>query len=163
MSRAFVKESDGEDAIADRPPRPRGEQPCYITQTGLARLRAEYEQLERDTRQETTGLGADPAVRSKRLRMRELEALFVDAIPIDVGAQRSDDVRFGATVLLGDEAGGEHRFQIVGEDESSPAEGRISWLSPLGRALIGARVGDVVSWARPAGPLELEVLGFSFT
>ena len=70
---------------------------------------------------------------------------------------------FGSTVLLEDEAGKEYRYQIVGSEESDPAKGRISILSPLARALIGKTVGDTVNAQLPAGKKTFEILKANFT
>ncbi|HEY8014642.1 MAG TPA: GreA/GreB family elongation factor, partial [Dongiaceae bacterium] len=61
-----------------------------------------------------------------------------------------------------DEDGTERRFAIVGEDEADPAVGKISWVSPLARALTGAAVGDSVVWKRPAGDKTLEVTAIDY-
>jgi transcription elongation GreA/GreB family factor len=61
-----------------------------------------------------------------------------------------------------DDAGVMHRFMIVGEDEADAARNRISWVSPLAAALLNRRTGDTVIWRRPAGDIELEVLGFHY-
>jgi transcription elongation GreA/GreB family factor len=71
-------------------------------------------------------------------------------------------VHFGATVRAEDAEGRVHRFKIVGEDEADVATGKVSWVSPLAKALIGARVGDTVKWRRPAGEVELEILEISY-
>jgi len=68
-----------------------------------------------------------------------------------------DEVRFGATVDVEDENGKKAAYLIVGPDEASPSDGRISFQSPLGRALMKRKVGDVVSVVRPAGEIELEI------
>ena len=72
------------------------------------------------------------------------------------------DVRFGATVEIEDETGTRHHYHIVGDDEADLATSDISWASPLARALIGARVGDVVTWRRPAGATEVEVMSIRY-
>jgi transcription elongation factor GreB len=71
-------------------------------------------------------------------------------------------VHFGARVKAEDAQGAEHVFSIVGEDETDVARGRVSWQSPLARALIGSRVGDTVTWNRPAGATTLEILGIEY-
>ena len=71
-------------------------------------------------------------------------------------------VTFGSTVKLEDETGKEHRYQIVGSDESEPAKGRISVLSPLARALIGKRMGDTVTAQLPGGNKTFEILEANF-
>jgi transcription elongation GreA/GreB family factor len=67
-------------------------------------------------------------------------------------------VRFGVTVDIEDAHGETLSIVIVGEGEANVVEGRVSWVSPLARALINARVGDVVTWKRPAGDKALEIL-----
>ena len=78
---------------------------------------------------------------------------------VDPSSQgNNDQVFFGATVKYSTRAGIEVRVQIVGVDEAVPAEGRISWVSPVARALLKAREGDMVALMTPAGREELEVL-----
>jgi transcription elongation factor GreB len=77
---------------------------------------------------------------------------------VDPAAQPRDGVHFGATVEIADEDGTRHVFHIVGDDEADVAAGRISWASPLAKAMIGARVGDVVKWRRPAGDADVEIV-----
>ena len=67
-------------------------------------------------------------------------------------------VRFGSYVTLQDEAGREQRYQIVGVDEAEPEQGKVAFLSPLARALLGAQVGDSVRLKKPGGTEELAVL-----
>jgi transcription elongation GreA/GreB family factor len=66
-------------------------------------------------------------------------------------------VQFGATVTVVDENDERHRFAIVGEDEAEPTKHRISWLSPLAKALLGQKVGDTAVWKRPVGDLSVEI------
>jgi len=70
---------------------------------------------------------------------------------------RTDQVFFGATVEVEDEDGKTSRYMLVGADEADPAKGRLSWKSPIGRALLKRKVGDVVTVQRPAGEIELEI------
>jgi transcription elongation factor GreB len=72
------------------------------------------------------------------------------------------EVRFGATVEVEDENGKRSKYLILGPDEASPSDGRISFQSPLGRALMKRKVGDVVSVQRPAGEIELEIKSISY-
>jgi transcription elongation factor GreB len=161
MSRAFVKEGDGEE-LDDPPPRPARVQPCYMTAEGVAALRRELEQLQAAAARPelVPDLTQQAAAQRALRRIRELTQILQEAVPVATGLPHSDHIRFGATVELQDAAGHTHRFQIVGEDEAAPAAGRISWVSPLGRQLIGKAVGDEVVWPRPVGELRLEVLAF---
>jgi transcription elongation factor GreB len=77
---------------------------------------------------------------------------------VDPAAQRSDRVRFGATVTVRQSPEGERRVRIVGVDEAEPGSGAVSWISPIARALMGARVGDIVRCDLPAGPTRMKVL-----
>jgi transcription elongation factor GreB len=65
-------------------------------------------------------------------------------------------------VTVADEEGNEKTYQLVGVDESNPAEGKISWISPIAKALISAKVGDVVTLELPEGHVELEILEIGY-
>ena len=77
-------------------------------------------------------------------------------------AQPKDEVAFGAKVTLEDDEGARRIFVVVGEDEADPAAGKISWVSPLARAMVGCHLGDLVTWSRPVGDLELEVVAIGY-
>lgn len=96
-------------------------------------------------------------------RMQELEYKIATAEIIDSSSFTSDKVVFGATVSLIDLFKGEaKKYKIVGEDEVDLKNGRISIASPVGKALIGNRVGDIVTIKAPAGDREYEIQGISF-
>jgi len=84
------------------------------------------------------------------------------AIPIKVEAQEGENIRFGATITLVDENNTQYKFTIVGQDEVDAENGLISWVSPLASALIGKQVGDIITWTRPIGALELEIEEFDY-
>ena len=161
MSRAFVKEPDGDQAETDLPERPQSEHPNYITTDGLQSMKLAVEELrqERDRLKKEDDLSAKNRIKTAEAELRYLEKRLQCAIPVDVSKQASEEIRFGATVKLIDENGQEYRFTIVGEDEAEPDQGRISWVSPLARELVGKKISDVVIWERPVGSLELEILG----
>jgi transcription elongation factor GreA len=94
-------------------------------------------------------------------RINELETKIGNAEVIDPPTS-GERVTFGSTVKLEDETGKEHRYQIVGSDESEPGKGRISVLSPLARALIGRRMGDTVTAQLPGGKKTFEILDANF-
>ena len=71
-------------------------------------------------------------------------------------------MRFGATVDVRQSPGGERTLRIVGVDEADPGSGDVSWISPVARALMGARVGDTVRCELPAGPTRLRVLAIRY-
>ena len=89
--------------------------------------------------------------------IRYLEARLRSAILIDPAAQPLDAVGFGLVVTVAAD-GHETRYQITGEDEANATAGRIAPQSPLARALMGAQEGDVVTWRKPGGVVELEIL-----
>jgi transcription elongation GreA/GreB family factor len=94
--------------------------------------------------------------------IRYFQDRIARAIVIDPAAQPKDRVAFGATVETEDEEGTRRRFEIVGEDEADAAVGKLSWVSPLARALTDAKKGDAVVWKRPAGDLELDILSITY-
>ena len=160
MSRAFVSDSDTEAAAVALPELPISPHPNYVTRRGL-RLLADRLAAAQAEQQRLQAAPDDPA---KELRLahlareiRYLEARIERAIPVDPAQQPTDEVAFGAVVDVLDPAGAHHCFAIVGEDEADAEHGKVSWVSPLARALIGSGVGDTVLWRRPAGEIELEV------
>jgi transcription elongation GreA/GreB family factor len=160
MSRAFVSESETDAAAEILPELPQSPHPNYVTRRGL-RLLAERLAAAQSELRRCEAAPDDPA---KELRLahlqrdiRYLEARIERAIPVSPTQQPKDEIAFGAVVDVRDPQGAQHRFAIVGEDEADAEHGKVSWVSPLARALIGAGVGDVVVWRRPAGALELEI------
>ena len=154
MSRAFVKDQD--DAYTEQlPDRPDSGQPNYITPKGLEALKRRLKELVA----EKAALGDQTAAMKPDIDrdIPWLETRIAKAIVLDPAKQKAQEVQFGATVEAVDEHDKRHRFAIVGEDEADPAKGRISWLSPLAKSLLGAKAGDTVTWKRPAGDLELEI------
>lgn len=96
-------------------------------------------------------------------RVMELEDMLSRAEVIDVGRLSGDTVKFGATVTLADEDDREIRYQIVGEIEAEPKEGRISVSSPIARALIGKTIGDEVEVNAPGGARSYEILNIEYS
>jgi transcription elongation GreA/GreB family factor len=155
MSRAFVKEADGDSPEA-LPELPLSEHPNYVTPQGLARLRARLADTERQLAALADEARLERAHSQRELRW--LQARIAGAIPVATDTRPTDRVGFGSRVELVDADNRPHRYRIVGEDEADPEHGLVSWVSPLARALNGARVGDEVVWKRPAGDLSVEVL-----
>lgn len=160
MSRAFLNEDKFEQAGDELIERPVSPHPNYITPAGLKQLQAAALRLEA-LRGRLIARKDDPfALQEKAEAERDLRyyaARLESAIVIDPASQPADEVRFGACVKLEDENGDLHQYTIVGEDEADVARNRVSWVSPLARALIGHRVGDLVKWRRPAGDMDLEI------
>ena len=161
MSHAFVKEPDGDETVGELPDLPISRHPNYVTPTGLAALKqslATFEE-ERDAL-EASGkdLVSRPALAHAEREIRYLKARIESAMPVDLAGQPRDRVAFGAQVKVVGDDDKEQTFQIVGEDEAEPAKGRVSWVSPLAQALRDGAVGDTITWRRPSGDVELEIL-----
>lgn len=95
-------------------------------------------------------------------RLRYLNRILKDAQIIDPNKLFGDKVCFGCTVVLEDEDGVTKTYTLVGEGESDHHSGRISWNSPVAKALYGKSVGDVVTAFRPKGPIDLEITDLFF-
>jgi transcription elongation GreA/GreB family factor len=158
MSRAFVNEDAGNDR-PDLPERPVPPGPNLVTPRGLAALRSalttrQAELLALKSRPDR--LDKLPEAAAER-DIRWLEARLKAAVVIDPATHDLTEVAFGLCVTVADPDGRETTYEITGEDEADATRHRIAPNSPLARALLGARVGDVVTWKRPAGNLDLEV------
>jgi len=153
--------------------------PNYITPAGAQKLTDELNQLMKVERPKTVDDVATAAAHGDRSdnaeykygkarlreidrRLRFLQKRLDRVVLVDPKQQRDGAVFFGATVEVVDEAGERKRYQLVGEDETEPKEGRISWRSPLGLSLLKRKVGDFVTVKRPAGEIELEVLDINY-
>jgi transcription elongation factor GreB len=177
MSKAFTKESDGDDD--DLPegvaPIPKGS-PNYITPNGFQRLQDELRQLTRIERPkvvEVVSWAAGNGDRSengdyiygkKRLReidrrIRFLTKRVESARVVDPTTQTNNDqVFFGATVTYANGRGDERTVTIVGIDEADLTKGRVSWIAPIARALMKAYEGDSIQFRAPGGLEVLEVV-----
>ena len=165
MSRAFVKEPDGDTAEDDQPDRPQSPHPNYVTPGGLQSLEERLAQA----REKQGRLAGDADDLANKLPLsqvardiRFLEGRLERAIVVDPLQQAADEVCFGATVTVEDEDGAVRTFAIVGEDEADVTQGKVSWVSPLAQALLGAAVGDSLTWERPAGDVELEIVSIRY-
>ncbi len=162
MNRTLVNESQEEatEALPELPELPLSPHPNYVTPSGLAQLHERLAAAE-TRRPDVDSADPDNAAEAARfaLDMRWLQARISSAIVVESHQQPADRVAFGASVEAVDQHEHHHRYRIVGEDQANPEHGLVSWVSPLARALEGARVGDSVVWKRPAGDLEIEVLG----
>src|SRR4051812_45640291 len=148
--------------------------PNYITPPGLKKLQDEFKQLFHDERPklvETVAWAAGNGDRSEngdyiygKRRLREINKrlkFLPDRLEraqvVDPARVQSEKVVFGATVTIEDEDGAEKKYQIVGEDEIDPGANRISWKSPMAKALLGKALGDEIEIKRPAGLLIAEI------
>jgi transcription elongation factor GreB len=186
MNKAFVRESEQEDEDADpvgAPALPPGTK-NYMTPAGHAALRAEFERLVRVERPQLVQVVAWAAsngdrsengdyiygkkkLREMDRRIRYLTKRLDNAEVVDPTRQQNlDQIFFGATVTvmhLGSDEAVDVTYRIVGVDEADPGSGRISWVSPLARALMKAREGDVVKFMSPAGPREIEIVEIDYS
>jgi transcription elongation factor GreB len=156
-----------------------GDDRSYITPEGAKKLASELEQLlfrERPKVVEEVSVAAADGDRSenaayiygkKRLREIDRRVRFLtkrldSAVVVSETSDKTDQVFFGAWVGVEDEDGRRREYRIVGEDEVEPKEGRISWRSPLGRALLKRRVGDAVIVLRPAGEMQVTIVSIRY-
>lgn len=161
MSRGFVKEDDLELAGTDLPERPISPHPNYVTPFGLKQLRDAVENLESE-RLNFINRKEDPNAQQKLAEIdRDLRYFFArleNSQCVDPNNQPKETALFGAYVKVEDENGETHQFHIVGEDEADISAQKVSYVSPIAKALIGKKVGDQVIWQRPAGKLALEII-----
>jgi transcription elongation factor GreB len=175
MNKAFTKETDSDDDEPSLPELPAGTK-NYITPQGYERLRAELLQLIDDERPkvvEVVHWAASNGDRSEngdylygKKRLREIDRrirfltkrLEIAQVTDPAAHHGSDQIYFGARVTYTNEAGEERTVTIMGIDEADHAKEQVSWISPIARALLKAREGDVVKLVTPAGPHEIEVL-----
>lgn len=181
MSKAFSKETDQDDdeLDAEAPPIPTGLK-NYITPAGFKRLKDEALNLLDKERPELVKViqwaasngdrseNADYIYGKRRLREIDRRIRFLTkrmdaAMVVDPAArEESDQVFFGATVTLMAKNGEEKLYSIVGIDEADVSRGRISWISPLAKALIKAREGDTVTVRTPVGDESLEIVRIEY-
>ena len=178
MSKAFTKDTDDgdeEDPRADAEAKSSTPFRNYITPAGYKRLNDELTRLwtvDRPKLVETITWAASNGDRSengdyiygkRRLReidrrLRFLSQRLDSAVVGDNAGKNHERVFFGATVTVLEEAGNERTVSIVGIDELDLEQGRVTWMSPVAKALLNAVVGDVVTLETPRGVTELEVV-----
>jgi len=180
MSKAFTKETETEDELPNEPDLlPTGVK-NYVTPRGLQLLQEEFRQLTRIERPkvvETVAWAAGNGDRSEngdyiygKRRLREIDRrirfltkrMESAEVVYPERQKNRDQVFFGATVTYANARGEEHTITIVGIDEADLAQHRVSWISPIARALLKAREGDVVELRTPAGRDSIEVIGIRY-
>jgi transcription elongation factor GreB len=151
----------------------------YITPVGLQRLKDEFAQLlngERPKVVETVAWAASNGDRSEnadyqygKKRLREIDRRLkflkdrLESVEVvDPKTVHSDRVLFGATVTIENEEGQTLTYQIVGEDEIDPKSGKISWKSPVAKALLGKKVEDEARIEKPTGPEDVVIISLEF-
>lgn len=158
MSRAFVNEDSAAAQIDTPIERQISAQTNYVTPRGFGQLQDQVAQLQAQySEQNVQGDDAD------KQRMAEIERdlrYFNQRLQsAQVVSSTSDDkVQIGSWVTFADEDNVEQRVQLVGEDQADAGSQLINWASPLGKALLGTRVGDEVTWKRPVGDAVIEVI-----
>ena len=151
----------------------------YITPKGIEKLKDELRALIQDERPKLVKVvewaasngdrseNADYQYGKKRLREIDRRSRFLTkqieaAMVVDPDELSGEKVVFGATVLVMDEDENEKQYMIVGEDETLPEVGRISWKSPIASGLLGKKVGDQVKVKKPSGEEFVEILSINF-
>jgi transcription elongation GreA/GreB family factor len=160
MSRAFVKENDLENAGIDIPERSLSKEPNYVTPNGLKLLNDKISKLEIE-RESLKQEREDPIINQKiaiiERDIRYFASRIESAILINSIEEDHVTVLFGDKVSVEDEVGKVHTFEIVGEDEADIHQSKVSYLSPLAKALIGSSLGDEVIWERPMSDTILKI------
>ncbi|MFZ8932792.1 MAG: transcription elongation factor GreA [Bacteriovoracaceae bacterium] len=150
-----------------------------ITQAGMEKIKSELDQLIKVDREEVKIKIAEArehgdlkenaeyhAAKEKQSviegRISQLQGTIANSQVIDTSTIESERIVFGASVKLIDEDGNELNIQVVGQEESDSSRGKISFQSPLGKALIGRETGDTVIVKAPKGDIEYEVDSFEF-
>ncbi len=180
MSKAFTKESDGDDdEELGLPALPTGAR-NYMTPSGYARLRAELFTLMDDERPKVVEIvhwaasngdrseNGDYLYGKKRLREIDRRIRFLTkrlemAEVVDPAVHHgSDQVFFGATVTYAEASGTERTVTILGIDEADSLQAQVSWVSPIARTLLKSREGDELKLLTPVGVIDIEVLKVSY-
>jgi transcription elongation factor GreB len=179
MSKAFTKEDDNADESPDVELQALPTKKNYISPKGYARLKDELHTLLHRTRPDLTQViawaasngdrseNADYIYGKRKLREIDRRIRFLTkrleiAEVIDPAQVTAEKIQFGATVTYRNEEGTQKKISIVGIDEIDPSNGKISWISPLARVLLGASVGDVVTFHLPKGEDELEIVKLEY-
>ena len=168
MSKAFTRESDD---VPELPALPRQPSPLppgaknYLTREGAARLREELNRLLQDRVQLAASQGDVAPKQQLQIvdqRIDRLQQSLRSAVVVSPPVAPEDRVRFGASVTVREHSGAESRYRIVGVDETDLNRGWISWVSPLAKALLNARLGQRVRFKLPSGEEELEIVGVAY-
>jgi transcription elongation factor GreB len=176
MNKAFTKEESEDEGLSLQPDMPYGVR-NYITPAGYQHLQNELLQLldvarpralQADTADnpdaESAGSQPQPTLREIEQRIHYLQTRLETAEVVDPAIHAGEEqIFFGAIVTYQNESAEQQTVTIVGLDEIDPAHGRISWLSPVARALLGACEGDTVLLESPAGDENLEILAVRYS
>jgi transcription elongation factor GreB len=161
MSKAFTREDDASELPPARPAvsLPPGVK-NYITREGADQLRRECDDLQ--TRRSQAAAANDRTrLQAFDQRIAECQQILNSVTVVEPTASADNQARFGAYVRVKYPSGDIETFRVVGVHEIDLARNFISWQSPLARALLNARAGDIVNFKAPAGPQRLEILAVS--
>lgn len=164
MSKAFTREDDADEQpvlpapVSLLPPGAKN----YLTPAGAERLRGELVRLN-DERSGLLGRAASDAEIKREVaqldqRIRYLQQSLATAAIVDPPGLKAGKVQFGSTVTVRDSKGEESIYRIVGVDETDFARNEVSWLSPIAKALMNAKLGQKVPFKFPKGTTELEIV-----
>jgi transcription elongation factor GreB len=167
MSKAFTREDDLPDVTVV--PRPASVLPPgaknYLTSDGAERLRRELNHLMEVERPGLIANGSasdSPEFQALNQRIQQLQESLASAVVVELPTEPPDRVRFGATVTVRERSGEESSYRIVGVDETDIDRGWVSWISPIAKALMNARVGERVHFKSPAREKELEIVSITY-
>ena len=169
MSKAFTRESDDEGDALDIVRQPSSLPPGvknYITPQGARRLQEEMQHLVEVERPLWAGKGSDAVARQRVQRVDQqiaaLDAIHRSLMVVDPPPPPWEQVKFGAVVSVKNRKGETLEYRIVGVEETDVDQGRVSWLAPIARALLNARVGQTVPFRFPSGEEALEILSVTY-
>ncbi len=168
MSKAFTRESDEEAELpmlrqpSSLPPGAKN----YLTAAGERQLREELDRLLHEERPKFAALPEDSDAKRRLAlldqQIQHLQQSLHSAVLVPPPAVPWEQVRFGATVVVRSGSGEQESYRIVGVDEIDLDRGWVSWISPIARALLNARLGQRVHFKFPAGEKELAIVGISY-
>lgn len=166
MSRGFVKEDDQEEVpiVPQRAYLPEGVS-NFVTPAGMEQLLAEKQILinEKETLSSMNENEKRIALNYINAKLQLLNNRIAEARVIDLKGQEQDEIRFGATVTLKNEASGNIQiFKIVGVDEADISKSKISLISPLAKALINKKTGDRIVLNREREDVILEIMDIAY-
>jgi transcription elongation factor GreB len=167
VSKAFTKDDQADAPLVPRrAPLPAGVS-NYVTPSGLAALREELASLVAELARVRAEAASGDSERTRAAaalgeRLSELEARIGSAELVTPPEAAPSEIRFGASVTVRNAAGVLRTYRIVGVDEAKASEGRIAFVAPLARALLGKRAGDAALVRTPQGEEELEIVGFEY-
>ena len=169
MSKAFTRDENEGPEIPDVPAPASVLAPGaknYITPRGAQKLRDELQRLVEVTRPDLVEQRADPDAKRQLARLDQrivqLEESLQSAEIVEPPAERTDLVRFGACVTVRESSGEETSYRIVGTDETDPNENRVSWMSPIAKALLSRKLGERIRFKFPSGEETLEIIEISY-